>query len=57
MLFFSAINPKALGLLIVLKSLIYFDDANNEPDPISIDSTNWTNVKEKISLAVNCFGK
>ncbi len=43
--------------LIVLKSLIYFDDANNEPDPVSIDSTNWNNVKEKISLAVNCFGK
>jgi predicted nucleotidyltransferase component of viral defense system len=39
---------------ILLKSLVYFDDAEPEPDPVSIKPTSWNLVKQKISEAV-CF--
>lgn len=32
----------------VLKSLIFFDDAENDPDPETYDNTNWSTVKKKI---------
>lgn len=38
--------------LIVLKSLVYFDDAEQEPDPVSVKLTSWNSVKQKISEAV-----
>ena len=36
----------------VVKSLLYFEDANLDPDPISLLSINWADVKEKISHSV-----
>jgi predicted nucleotidyltransferase component of viral defense system len=38
--------------LIVLKSLVYFDDAELEPDPVSVKPISWNSVKQKISEAV-----
>ena len=41
--------------LIVLKSLVYFEDAEKEPDPISTQKINWISVKQKISSVVSAF--
>jgi len=37
---------------MVLKSLMYFDDAENEPDPLSINTINWIEVKKIIRSQV-----
>ncbi len=41
--------------LILLKSLVYFEDAEQEPDPVSLKSVAWTSVKQKISDSVGKF--
>ncbi|MBL0103638.1 MAG: hypothetical protein IPP51_07725 [Bacteroidetes bacterium] len=43
--------------MIVLKSLIYFEDAEKEPDPISTNSTSWQFVKAKIKEDVRLYSK
>ena len=42
--------------LHILKSLIYFDDAQDEPMPIMLKQTEWNKVKEKIKEAVLAIG-
>ena len=37
---------------MVLKSMLYFDDAENDPDPFSINHLKWGEVKKKISSVV-----
>jgi len=37
---------------MVLKSILYFDDAENDPDPFSINHLKWDEVKKKISSVV-----
>ena len=37
---------------MVLKSLLYFDDAEIEPDPIMLIPATWSQVKERILLEV-----
>ena len=37
----------------VLKSLTYFDDAESEPDPETIEDIEWSIVKERITAEVN----
>jgi hypothetical protein len=37
---------------MVLKSMLYFDDAENDPDPFSINHLKWDEVKKKISSVV-----
>lgn len=37
---------------LVLKSLAYFEDAEQEPDPFMIGKIEWQSVKETISFAV-----
>ena len=37
---------------MVLKSLLYFDDAENEPNPIMLLPVSWDQIKEKITLEV-----
>ncbi|MBV5348522.1 nucleotidyl transferase AbiEii/AbiGii toxin family protein, partial [bacterium] len=37
---------------LVLKSLTYFEDAEQDPDPFMIGEIEWQSVKERISLAV-----
>ncbi len=39
--------------LILLKSLVYFDDAEREPDPVSLHPISWTTVKQKITEVVS----
>lgn len=44
--------------LMLLKSLVYFDDAEEEPDPISLDHTDWEEVKTTlIRVTSNNFDK
>ena len=37
---------------MVLKSMLYFDDADNEPDPIMLRTITWNQIKEKIAIEV-----
>lgn len=37
----------------ILKSLVYFDDAENQFDPITLNNTNWQILKETIENKVN----
>ncbi len=39
----------------ILKSLAFFSDAESEPDPQTIENTDWTVIKDKITAAVNVF--
>lgn len=39
----------------VLKSLIYFDDAENNPSPVMIKKTEWSVVKKTLQKIVNDF--
>ena len=41
------------NVLHVLKSLVYFEDAENEPSPIMFRETNWEDVKSSIQKAVS----
>jgi predicted nucleotidyltransferase component of viral defense system len=43
--------------LILLKSLVYFNDAEQEPDPVSVKQTSWKSVKQKISEAVGLLAR
>lgn len=36
----------------VIRSLAWFEDAETEPDPISLNGTTWAAVKAKVSVAV-----
>ncbi len=38
--------------LIMLRSLIYFEDAESQPDPLSLTATTWPEIKQAISTAV-----
>ena len=49
---FSAIKYNKMH---ILKSLVFFDDAQDEPMPIMLASCDWENVKEKISREVLSF--
>lgn len=39
----------------ILKSLTYFDDAELEPDPISLNGSRWDHVKAKIDIKVKNY--
>ncbi|MEA3267411.1 MAG: nucleotidyl transferase AbiEii/AbiGii toxin family protein [Candidatus Fermentibacteria bacterium] len=39
----------------IVKSLAFFDDAESEPDPLTIENTDWTVIKERITAEVNVF--
>lgn len=38
---------------IVIRSLVWFDDAEEEPNPVSLDGTSWEAVKSVVSKAVS----
>lgn len=56
---FDKFEKKFVGVsyqkLIILKSLIYFDDADKEPDPDFIDELSWDGVKENIESKVKKY--
>jgi hypothetical protein len=37
---------------MVIRSLAWFDDAEAEPDPITLNGTSWPMVKDAISRAI-----
>ena len=37
----------------VLRSLVYFDDAEDDPDPTTLDGTSWSQIKTGITKAVS----
>lgn len=45
------------NMLHILKSLVYFDDADGEPPPMMLYDTNWDDVKQGISHAVSAFSE
>jgi hypothetical protein len=45
------------NMLHILKSLIYFDDADGEPPPLMLRDADWDNIKQSISQAVAVFSK
>lgn len=53
---FEKFEKKFVGVsyqkLIILKSLIYFDDADKEPDPDFTDELTWDEVKKNIESKV-----
>lgn len=51
MLDFFKIKYPNTNIFQLLKSLTFFDDADLEPDPITIESIKWINVKEWIRQA------
>ena len=55
MLFFYKTKYPAGSEFMVLKSLLYFDDAENEPDPIALKPIRWHEVKNTIISLVNTF--
>lgn len=57
LLSFHSVKYAFSSQMIVLKSLIYFDDAEKEPDPISTNSTSWQTVKAKIIEVVSLYNK
>ncbi len=52
--FFSEKYPNTAHFQ-VLKSLLYFTDAENDLDPISLKNVFWNDVKDKIRIATNDF--
>ena len=41
---------------IALKSISYFDDAEIEPDPVSLRKLSWNTIKKDLSEVVRTFG-
>lgn len=39
--------------MLVLRSLLFFDDADKQSDPVMLTPYNWTKIKSTISKAVN----
>lgn len=46
-------NPASL--LMVIRSLSWFDDADQEPDPVILNGQTWSLIKEKISSAIRAL--
>jgi hypothetical protein len=47
MSFYTHKFPQA-SIYLVLKSMVYFDDAEHEKSPVMLKEVSWTVVKEKI---------
>lgn len=43
--------------LHILKSLVYFDDADGEPSPVMLHDVGWDDMKQSISQAVSAFSE
>ena len=43
------------SLFMVVRSLAWFDDADAEPDPISLRNESWPTIKTKIASAIRCL--
>lgn len=58
---FTAIEKKYEGVdyqkLHLLKSILYFSDANNDPDPDMIDAISWNDIKDSIESKVKEYLK
>lgn len=52
MLPFYQAKYRPASLLMVIRSLAWFDDADAEPDPISLRDETWSLIKGKISSAI-----
>lgn len=53
--FFESRYPNS-DLFIVLRSLAWFDDADQEPDPVSLSGITWERVKEIVTTALRSEG-
>jgi predicted nucleotidyltransferase component of viral defense system len=48
MLRFFQQKYEQMNSLTVLKSLVYFEDADQEPDLLSLENTSWTDIKNEL---------
>lgn len=55
MIAFYQAKYRPASLMMVIRSLAWFDDADAEPDPVSLNSDTWLAVKEKISSAIRAL--
>jgi hypothetical protein len=52
MLDFYRAKYQPAGLMMVVRSLVWFEDADSEPNPVSLSGPDWQGVKEIVSNAV-----
>ena len=45
-------KSRPASMLMIVRSLVWFDDAEVEPDPISLTAATWESVKDRIRRAV-----
>ena len=50
--FYSEKYPDNQILISIPSALTWFDDAENSPDPVSLNGTSWEDVKQSIRAAV-----
>jgi predicted nucleotidyltransferase component of viral defense system len=55
MLIFFEAKYQNSDRFIVLRSLAWFEDAEMEPDPVSLTSLSWIGVKERIAIALRAI--
>lgn len=62
MLHYKTIEPATLELLkkllapfMVVKSLLYFDDAEKDPEPLMFEPFNWEKLKHELQKQVQSF--
>lgn len=48
MLRFFQQKYEQMNSMSVLKSLVYFEDADQEPDPLSLENTSWADIKNEL---------
>lgn len=48
MLRFFQQKYEQMNTLTVVKSLVYFEDADQEPDPLSLENTSWADIKNEL---------
>ena len=49
--------PKNQTLITIPQALLYFDDAENDEDPVSLQKQTWGNIKKNIQNHINNFLK
>ena len=52
MAFYEQKYPEQRVLISIPSALTWFDDAENSPDPVRLNSTGWDDVKQSIRAAV-----
>ena len=52
---FEKMYPDNRLLISIPQALVYFDDAESSPNPVTLNSTSWEQVKSKLQKAVRDY--